>query len=246
MMIHSKFRWAMPIAALLFGQIACSTQPPAWNAALGAGGEAGSTPMRAGAYAGDRASPDPSVETSTPPPEQVPSMTVPDAGSARAVMAGSSAQGSAGSPATVSIPAPVPTRTIINPDAGAPDAGVCAAAGEQCYGRACCDGRTCDPVDSTYTCGGLAPPGGTEAECLISNAPGCEWVEPAGCGSFGTIENVCGQRVVRQLRRCIGSCYEPDARYQQYELCSCDGGPKLGVAPCCTGTSWQAVLCCDG
>jgi hypothetical protein len=41
-MNEPKFHWAMPIAVLLFGQIACSTQPPGWNAALGGGGEGGS------------------------------------------------------------------------------------------------------------------------------------------------------------------------------------------------------------
>jgi hypothetical protein len=99
---------------------------------------------------------------------------------------------------------------------------------------------------STWACGGVVA-GGFDTQCLAAPAlMHCAWTLLSGCVSYGKIEAFCpAGAAVKQLKRCDGSCFEPDALYQQYAVCSCDAVPKPGVATCgCNGSSWAAVLCC--
>lgn len=127
----------------------------------------------------------------------------------------------------------------------------CALRGQQCFGRACCAGAgSCSEVPyenaTTWTCGGVVA-GGSNAPCgSLSSSPGCTWTTLSGCRSYGKIQNFCAPGTsVQELKRCDGSCFVPDALYQQYEIESCETAPKPGVPTCGgTGASWDAVLCC--
>lgn len=165
-----------------------------------------------------------------------------------------------------SIETDTPPRSPIDEDSGssAPrmDAGVasdsnaalendCALRGQQCFGRACCAGAgSCSEAPyenaTTWACGGVAA-GGSDADCVAATEPaGCQWTTLSGCQSYGRIQDFCAPgTTLHELKRCDGSCFLPDALYQQYEVRSCDAVPRPGIPACgAAGASWAAVLCC--
>lgn len=146
-------------------------------------------------------------------------------------------------------------------DAGVEDAGVeqedaalscpsCSQRGWACAGprnHACCD-APCVYAERGLThgwfCGGVIARG-NEVPCAPPQ-PGCQLVELSGCGTHGPIVDVCTSGLsARQLRRCDGTCFEPDEFYRTHWVRSCDHAPDGGCAAddgC--GPIWDAVYCC--
>jgi hypothetical protein len=110
----------------------------------------------------------------------------------------------------------------------------------------CCDGEPCAQVAGRpgWYCGGVRA-GGEETTCPFSDED-CRWETTEGCEEYGPIADFCGAgRYTAALRRCDGTCFVPDALYQQFWPASCELAEDRDLCPqehC--STFWAAVFCC--